>query len=64
VVFQSGSALIHRGLHRHAALPIEKGNRTNMVLWLFGNHGESHEQLSAKERWTANANAPKYGEEI
>jgi predicted 2-oxoglutarate/Fe(II)-dependent dioxygenase YbiX len=58
VTFTSGMALLHRGMTRHAALPIQEGERTNMVVWLFGEDGyvrtapyEKHEQLSQKQRW-------------
>jgi hypothetical protein len=57
--FAPGMALLHRGLHRHAALPIESGERHNMVMWLFGDHGyvrfapyEEKEQISVTERWS------------
>lgn len=53
-----GMAVIHRGLHRHRALPIAAGQRDQLVVWVFGDHGyvrfvpyEKHEQMSVKERW-------------
>lgn len=59
VHFRPGMALLHRGLSRHAAEPIEHGERTNMVVWLFGEHGyvrfapyEEHERMSRRERWS------------
>jgi hypothetical protein len=59
LTFLPGMALLHRGLHRHAALPIEFGERHNMVMWLFGDNGyvrfapyEEKEQMSVTERWT------------
>ena len=59
VDFAPGMAVIHKGLHRHAALPITKGQRHNLVVWLFGDHGyvriapyPPHEQLTVQQRWT------------
>ena len=56
--FDPGMALLHRGMTRHAALPIERGQRHNLVIWLYGRDGTvriapypEDEQLSAKERW-------------
>lgn len=37
--FAPGEALLHLGGHYHAAEPIQQGERTNMVLWLMGEHG-------------------------
>jgi hypothetical protein len=58
VIFEPGMAVLHRGQNRHAALPIEQGERNNMVVWLFGKGGyvrfakyESEEQLDLEERW-------------
>jgi len=39
VDFEPGMAVLHRGMIPHAALPIEKGERTNLVVWLFGKDG-------------------------
>lgn len=55
--FKPGVALMHRGAAPHASLPITKGERRNMVLWLYGAQGEfSHypyaTRMNAKERWT------------
>jgi hypothetical protein len=36
---QPGMALIHLGQVRHAARPITKGERQNLVIWLFGEGG-------------------------
>ncbi|CAJ1950850.1 unnamed protein product [Cylindrotheca closterium] len=61
--FQPGMAVIHRGLHRHQALPIEKGERHQLIIWLFGNDGyvrvapyKPKEQLSVKKRWSKSKN--------
>jgi hypothetical protein len=59
VTFEPGMALLHLGQTRHASFPLEAGERTNLVAWLFGEYGyvrivpyEKHERLSQKERWT------------
>ena len=36
VDFEPGTAVIHRGPHPHAAVPITSGERSNWVLWLSG----------------------------
>ncbi|WP_017446620.1 hypothetical protein [Gayadomonas joobiniege] len=57
VTFTPGLALIHRGNVAHAAQPITSGKRTNMVLWLYGQHGQipmpsdRQQVLSAHQRW-------------
>jgi hypothetical protein len=57
--FTPGMAVLHRGLTRHAALPITHGERHNLVIWLFGHHGDvrfgeypESEQLTVAERWS------------
>lgn len=56
--FAPGTAMIHRGHAPHAAQPIETGERTNLVLWLFGEGGRVPSQLTdatqtdARDRWT------------
>jgi hypothetical protein len=59
VSFTPGMAVLHRGLTRHAALPITHGERHNLVVWLFGQDGyvrfgEYHksEQLTVAQRWS------------
>jgi hypothetical protein len=60
VTMKPGMALLHRGMTRHASLPIEgEGERTNMIVWLFGDNGyvriapyEPQERLSRQQRWT------------
>lgn len=56
---QPGMAILHRGLHRHQAHPITKGQRHQLVIWIFGEQGyvrfvpyEPHEQRNVQERWT------------
>uniref|UniRef100_A0A7S4RQF4 Fe2OG dioxygenase domain-containing protein n=2 Tax=Alexandrium monilatum TaxID=311494 RepID=A0A7S4RQF4_9DINO len=58
VEFSPGLALFHRGQHKHQALPLLSGERTNVIIWLFGRDGvvraapfARHEQLSAGQRW-------------
>ena len=60
VHFVPGLALLHLGSNRHEALPLRAGARTNMVVWLFGEHGvvrvaprPEHEQLGRRERWSS-----------
>ncbi|WP_086932552.1 2OG-Fe(II) oxygenase [Agarilytica rhodophyticola] len=58
VVFRPGVAMIHRGNVPHAAQPITSGERTNIVLWLYGNGGQTplqeaqHKNIDAHQRWT------------
>lgn len=55
--FKPGTAMIHRGSVAHAAQPITSGERTNIVLWLFGDHGRLPMQgaprvaVDASQRW-------------
>lgn len=59
VNFAPGVAVMHRGATQHAALPIISGERTNMVLWLYGENGRTNsyypykqeEQMSREARW-------------
>ncbi len=56
--FEPGSAMIHRGGVPHMAHPITTGERTNLVLWLFGEGGrmpvpeQTSAQIDPRERWT------------
>jgi hypothetical protein len=59
VELQPGMVVVHRGLHRHQALPIQKGERHQLIIWLMGRYGyvrfvpyEEKEQLSVEERWS------------
>lgn len=55
--FEPGMAIIHRGSVPHAAQPIVTGERTNMVLWLFGaggrvpGAGSVSSAIGEAERW-------------
>lgn len=56
--FKPGMAMIHRGSIPHAAQPITSGTRTNLVFWLYGDHGEiphhrvTHDEFDEHKRWT------------
>ena len=58
LTFTPGSAMLHRGNVPHAAQPITSGERTNFVLWLYGNRGQmpppsvKSVDVDALERWT------------
>ncbi len=62
--FKPGVAMIHRGSVVHAAQPILSGERTNLILWLYGDQMQiprniNHDQnLSAKQRWTIPSTKP------
>lgn len=62
--FKPGVAVIHRGAVPHAAQPITEGERSNLVLWLYGDGGRtpppeaSHQKPTAQERWTVPPNRP------
>lgn len=66
LTFKPGTAMLHRGNIAHAAKPITSGERTNFVLWLYGEHGRLPAQgapripVNAKQRWT-NPNKPNDG---
>lgn len=53
-----GSALIHRGHAPHMAHPITEGERSNLVLWLYGDGmqiprpGAPTPELDPHDRWT------------
>jgi len=60
--FAQGEAILHLGGQYHSALPLESGERVNLVVWLFGEHGvvrvaphDPFERLSAHQRWAAAA---------
>jgi len=61
VTFTPGMAVLHRGIVRHGSYPITTGERHNLVIWLFGQHGYVRvgdypklERLTTKERWSGN----------
>merc|ERR1712224_582644 len=56
--FKPGTAVFHRGALRHSAEPITSGERTNLVVWLFGKDGyvrdakyPDHERMDSRRRW-------------
>ena len=53
-----GAILIHRGGLRHSALPLKRGSRTNLIVWLFGEDGYvrdaeygPEERMTPSQRW-------------
>ncbi len=58
LTFKPGSAMIHHGNVPHTAQPIMSGERTNFVLWLFGEDGSVPlpggpvAAIGPSERWT------------
>lgn len=56
--FEPGVAMIHRGSVPHAAHSIKSGTRTNLVLWLYGDRGQTPLHHAPKvnytpdQRWT------------
>jgi len=61
--FEPGSAVIHRGDVPHASQPITHGERSNFVLWLYGDQGRTPsthlrtEPADAHERWVQTTSA-------
>ena len=59
LTFAPGTALIHHGSVPHESMPITEVERSNFVLWLYGNqgqvppHGAEPEQISPYDRWTS-----------
>jgi len=66
LTFKPGTAMLHRGNIAHAAKPITSGERTNFVLWLYGERGRLPAKgapripVDAKQRWS-NPNKPNDG---
>lgn len=64
LTFRPGTAMIHRGHVPHMAQPIETGERTNLVLWLYGDRGSvpaqatPREAVDAQTRWRMLAAVP------
>lgn len=58
LTFEPGTAMIHRGRVPHTAQPITSGERTNLVLWLYGDGGRLPDDAAdqpvadAAARWT------------
>lgn len=66
VVFEPGTAMLHRGSVAHAAQPITSGTRSNFVLWLYGNRGQipmrnlAATDIDAKQRWSVPTSAKDF----
>lgn len=39
ISFEPGMVIMHRGQHKHEALPLTSGERVNLVVWLFAVDG-------------------------
>ena len=58
LTFAPGTALMHHGSVPHESMPITEGERSNLVLWLYGDSGQIpspgivHKSIDAKQRWT------------
>lgn len=56
--FDPGTALIHHGSVPHESMPITEGERSNFVLWLYGENGQippmaaQPTAITAQERWS------------
>ncbi|GAA6207479.1 hypothetical protein NBRC116601_07720 [Cognatishimia sp. WU-CL00825] len=56
--FAPGTALIHHGSVPHESMPITQGERSNFVLWLYGDHGQvapygaAPKELDPRQRWS------------
>lgn len=53
-----GSAVIHRGSLRHGSEPLVSGERTNLIIWLFGQNGDVRfadypveQRMKQHQRW-------------
>lgn len=58
VAFDTGLLLVHKGQHKHQALPLSGGRRVNLVVWLMGRGGyvrvapyPAADRLTAHQRW-------------
>ena len=56
---EPGMAVLHRGLHRHQAMPIQTGQRHQLIVWLFGRDGyvrfapyEKKDRMTLQQRWS------------
>jgi len=58
LTFAPGTALIHHGSVPHESMPITSGERSNFVLWLYGDHGQvpgpgaPHVAIDPRARWS------------
>eukprot|EP01052_Picozoa_sp_SAG31_P005868 SAG31_NODE_265_length_18823_cov_5.968863_2_plen_162_part_00 len=58
IAFEPGMLVMHRGQHKHEALPLISGERVNLVVWLFAEGGTvrvapypAEEQHTVEEVW-------------
>lgn len=64
LLFEPGIALIHHGSVPHASEPITRGERHNIVLWLYGEQGQvpprggHRQQIDPAERWSIPLTTP------
>ncbi len=64
LLFTPGMAVIHRGHVPHASQPIRQGERSNFVLWLYGDKGEvpaagsTGTLVDARDRWNEPSGSP------
>ena len=58
LTFAPGTALMHHGSVPHESMPITHGERSNLVLWLYGDSGQVSNRgikpgsINAQDRWT------------
>ena len=58
LTFAPGTALIHHGSVAHESMPITEGERSNFVLWLYGDDGQvprfggEQTKLDPRARWS------------
>ena len=57
---EAGEGVLHLGGQFHETLPLEEGERLNLVLWMFARHGvvrvapyPNEQRVGATERWGA-----------
>ncbi len=61
LTFAPGTALIHHGSVPHESMPITSGERSNIILWLYGDQGQvpasgaPYTEVSPRERWSVPA---------
>ncbi|XP_075254340.1 2-oxoglutarate and iron-dependent oxygenase domain-containing protein 2-like [Convolutriloba macropyga] len=53
-----GLSILHKGQHKHGALPITGGRRVNLIVWLMGKGGyvritpyPLYQQMNSRDRW-------------
>ncbi len=58
LTFDPGTALIHHGSVPHESMPITQGERSNFIMWLYGDHGQipprgaAAPAIDAQTRWS------------